>query len=410
MLDVVLKASFAVDGDGGACGLGFGKTAIGEGGGEEFRPFDFEVVEVDPVLRALGAGDSWLDGCKVEINDLGKIEGVAFGGNTPETLGLVVVFDGGAEFCGATRATEVAGGDFVNAEKAHGRTVFGGHVSDGGAVGQAEGFGTGAVEFDEFADDFGFTEDFGNEQNQVGGGDTGIEGAGEIHADDFRNQESDRLAEHTGFRFNPADAPADDAKTVDHGGVGVGADERVWVKNAIFFKYAFREVFEVDLVNDADAWRDDFKSVEGLFAPLEELVALAIAVEFEVEIFFQRVGSTGVIDLYRMIYHKIDGDKGFDHFCVAAHAIDGGAHRSEVNEKWHAGEILKHDASDDEGDFVITGSLGVVVGEVGDVFGRDFKPVVVAKEGFENDPNGNWQAREIRETLLGKGWERVEIA
>jgi hypothetical protein len=199
-------------------------------------------------------------------------------------LGAVVVFDGFAEFGGAAGAFEVAGGDVVDAEEAHGCAVFRGHVGDGGAVGEGECAGSGAVEFDEFSDDFGLAEEFGDAEDEVGGGDAGGEFAGEVDADDFWDEEGDGLAEHAGFGFDAADAPADDAEAVDHGGVGVGADEGVRVENAVFFKDAFGEVFEVDLVDDADAGGDDLEGVEGLFAPFEEFVALAVAVEFEVEV------------------------------------------------------------------------------------------------------------------------------
>ena len=90
--------------------------------------------------------------------------------------------------------------------------------------------------------------------------------------------------------------------------------------------------------------------------------------------------------------------------------IDGGAHGGEIDEQRHAGEILEDDAGDDEGDFIITGSLGVVVGEVGDVLFRDFQTVVIAEKGFENDPDRDRKFAEIGETLFGKGGERVEIS
>ena len=380
MADLVLHAALAIDGDDGGFGFGFGEASIGDGGGEEFTPFDLEVVEVDAVLRALGPCDAGFNGGEVEIDDLGEFEGVAVGGDAPEALGLVVVFNGGAELGRAAGAGEVAGGDFIDAEEAHGRAVFGGHVGDGGAVGQAEGLGTGAEEFDEFADNFGFAENLGDEQDEVGGGDPGVERSGQIDADDFGDEEGDGLTKHSGFRLDAAHAPADDAEAVDHGGVGIGADEGVRIENAVFLKHALGEVFEVHLVDDADAGRDHFEGIEGLLAPFEELVALAVAVEFEVEVFLQRVGAAGVIDLHGVVDDEIDGDQRLDHFRVLAHAIDGGAHRGEIDEERHAGEVLEHDAGDDEGDFIVAGRLGVVVGEVGDVLFRDFEPVLVAEE------------------------------
>ena len=192
--------------------------------------------------------------------------------------------------------------------------------------------------------------------------------------------------------------------------MGVGADEGVRIENAVFLEHALGEVFEVHLVDDADAGRHDLEGVEGLLAPLEELVALAVAVELEVEVFLQRVRAAGEIHLHGVVHDEVHGDERLDHFRVLAHAVDGGAHGGEIDEQRHAGEVLEDDAGDDEGDFIVAGSLGVVVGEVGDVLFGDLEAVVVAEEGFENDPDGDRELAEIRETLFGEGGEGVEIS
>jgi hypothetical protein len=48
-----------------------------------------------------------------------------------------------------------------------------------------------------------------------------------LKPDDSRDQHRDRLAEHGRLGLDAADAPADDAEAVDHGGVGVGARHTV---------------------------------------------------------------------------------------------------------------------------------------------------------------------------------------
>jgi hypothetical protein len=53
--------------------------------------------------------------------------------------------------------------------------------------------------------------------------------AGELEADDFGDQHGLRLAEHGGLGLDAADAPAEHAEAVDHGGVAVGADQRVGI-------------------------------------------------------------------------------------------------------------------------------------------------------------------------------------
>ena len=109
------------------------------------------------------------------------------------------------------------------------------------------------------------------------------------------NEHGGRLAEHGGFRLDAADAPAEHRKAIDHGGVAVGADERVG--KGIFDGLAVDllllgpdgagEIFEIDLMADAGAGRHDAEIVEGALAPFEEGVALAVAVIFELDILLE---------------------------------------------------------------------------------------------------------------------------
>src|SRR5690606_31532794 len=117
---------------------------------------------------------------------------------------------------------------------------------------------------DKLADDFFFTQQFGDGQHQVGRGAAFAQLAGQIDADDVRGQEVDRLAEHACLGFDAAHAPADHADAVDHGGVRVGADQGVRVVDVALLHDAARQVFQVDLVDDAEARRHDAEGVECL--------------------------------------------------------------------------------------------------------------------------------------------------
>ena len=58
------------------------------------------------------------------------------------------------------------------------------------------------------------------------------------------------------------------------------------------------------------------------------------------------------------------GTSGSIIFGILAQRLHGGAHRGEIDEQRHAGEVLQHDARDDEGNLVVAGRLRVPVGEV----------------------------------------------
>jgi hypothetical protein len=85
----------------------------------------------------------------------------------------------------------------------------------------------GAEELDELLDDALLAQHLGDAQHQVGGGGAFGQLAGELEADDLGHEHVHGLAEHDGLGLDAAHAPAQHAQAVDHGGVAVGADQRV---------------------------------------------------------------------------------------------------------------------------------------------------------------------------------------
>src|SRR5205814_6782049 len=130
-------------------------------------------------------------------------------------------------------------------------------------VGNGEAGRAFAEKLDEFVYDIGFAHQLGDGEDEVGGGDAAAQPTLQVHADHVGGEEVSRLAEHAGLGFDSAHAPGDHADGVDHGRVAVGADQGVGVVEAVLRVNASREVFEVDLVHDADARRHDAESVQG---------------------------------------------------------------------------------------------------------------------------------------------------
>ena len=120
---------------------------------------------------------------------------------------------------------QVAEGLVVDREDRGGGAELGAHVADRGAVGQRHRADALAVELDELADHAVLAQHLGDREHDVGGGGAGRDLAGELEADDARDEHRDRLAEHGRLGLDAADAPAEHAQAVDHRGVRVGADE-----------------------------------------------------------------------------------------------------------------------------------------------------------------------------------------
>ena len=87
-----------------------------------------------------------------------------------------------------------------------------------------------------------------------------------------------------GLRLDAAHAPAEHAEAVDHGGVRVGADDRVEEGHAVAVEDHPGEVLQVDLVADAHARGHDAEVLEGALGPLEEGVALDVALVLDVDV------------------------------------------------------------------------------------------------------------------------------
>ncbi len=106
--------------------------------------------------------------------------------------------------------------------------------------------------------------------------------------------------------------------------MGIRPHQRIWICqcSSVGFrqKYHRGEVFEIDLVHDAGIRWHHAKSVERRLAPLEELVALAIALELQSDVLLEGAPQTIGIHLHGVVDHQIHRLQGIDPRGVAAHA------------------------------------------------------------------------------------------
>ena len=178
-----------------------------------------------PSGRLGPASEGTTDG-EIELERVGE-DRIAGVGGAEEALRLGVGFD-------ERDARRLAAGDgeiverlAVDREEAARGAVLGRHVGDGGAVGERHVIEAGAEELDELVDHALLAQHLRDGEHEVGRGDAFLQSARQLEADDFGDQHRLRLAEHGRFGFDAADAPAEHAEAVDHGGVAVGADQRV---------------------------------------------------------------------------------------------------------------------------------------------------------------------------------------
>mmetsp|Transcript_3556 Transcript_3556/g.6059 ORF Transcript_3556/g.6059 Transcript_3556/m.6059 type:complete len:220 (+) Transcript_3556:1031-1690(+) len=174
---------------------------------------------------------------------------------------------------------EVVDGLLVDGEVSHGGAVLGSHVGNGGSVCEVQALNSGSEELDELADDSSLSEHLDAGEHEIGGGDVLGQGSLESESDDLGQNHGDGLTKHDGLGLDSSDSPADNSEAIDHGGVRIGSNHGVIVKDAVLVEDHAGQVLQVDLMDDTGAGGHDLEVVEGLGSPLEELESFSVSVE-----------------------------------------------------------------------------------------------------------------------------------
>ncbi len=319
----------------------------------------------------------------------------------PQPLFLGILLHQRYRFLRTSREAQVFERDLIDREDRGGRSEFGAHVADGGAVRQRNFSDALSVEFDELPDHAVLAQHLGDGQDHVGCGGAGRDSAGQPEAHNPRDQHGYGLAQHGRLGFDAADAPAQHAQAVDHGGVGVRADAgvRVGAEHACSISFNFaghhrtRQVLNVDLVHDAHAGRNHLEVIERRLAPAQELVALAVALVLNLDVSFQCAGIPEEIDLDGMVDYKLSRCQRVDQGRIAAEFPDGLPHGGEVHHAGHPGEILHEDPRRRELNFGAGFGIRFPLRQGADVVGGDVCTVLGAQEVLQQNLEAVGQAR-----------------
>ena len=160
---------------------------------------------------------------------------------------------------------------------------------------------------------------------------------------------------------------------------------------------------------DAGARRHHPEVVEGALPPLQELVALDVALVLAVDVELEGARGAELVDHHRVVDDEVDRVQRVDLLRVAAERLDPVAHGGEVDDRRHAGEVLHQHPRRPVGDLArVPAALGRPFGEGADVVDGDGLAVLEAQHVLQNDLKRCRQATEIAETCrLGRS-DRVE--
>ena len=185
--------------------------------------------------------------------------------------------------------------------------------------------------------------------------------ASQPNSNNLWNQHINRLSEHYCLGFDSTNSPTKNAQSIDHRCVAVCSNKTIWIENSIFFPDHFCEIFQVDLMNDARSRWYDSEIAECALPPLQEFIALHIALKFLLVINCQRNSTAIRIDLHRMIDHQIARNKRIDALGISTHPFHRTTHRSKINHTRNTSEILQDHSSWHERNFFVARLRWVVL-------------------------------------------------
>ena len=225
----------------------------------------------------------------------------------------------------------------------------------------------------------------------------------------MRDEHGHRLAEHRRLGFDPADAPTEYAEAVDHRCVRIGADKRVGIGdrrsfdasgNLVGCEHHAHQIFQIDLMNDPGVRRHDAEVLKRVLSPAQERVALLIPLKLSFGVDSERVRRAGLVNLHRVIDDQFDRLERVDFFGIAAQSFHGVAHRREIDDRGHAGEVLEQNPARSKGDFLARFRLRVPLNKRLDVVDRDGDSVLVAQKVFQKHLERERQPTRIESFFL----------
>ena len=134
---------------------------------------------------------------------------------------------------------------------------------------------------------------------------------------------------------------------------------------------------------DAGSRRHHAEIGEGLLAPAQERIALHIAFIFDGDVLLERISAAEIVHHHRVVDHQIDLGQRIDLLRIAAQRLHRVAHRRQIDDRRHAGQVLHQHARRAEGDLAVRSLLGG--GQRLDVCGGYRLAVLVAQQVLEQN-------------------------
>ena len=158
---------------------------------------------------------------------------------------------------------------------------------------------------------------------------------------------------------------------------------------------------------DAGARRHHAEILERALRPLQKSVAFLILLVFLFHVLLERRRRAEEIDDHRMIDDEIDRNQRIDLVGIAAEVAHGVAHRGQIHDSGHPGEILHQHPGRTERDLALGAALLQPGRDRLDVVLGDRAAVLVAQQILQQHLHREGQARDAFEAVLFRSRQAV---
>src|SRR5690606_27212110 len=129
-------------------------------------------------------------------------------------------------------------------------------------------------------------------------------------------------------------------------------------------------------------------------------ISLLLAFEFKLHIGRQRIGSSICVNHDRVVDNEIDGYERVDLLRIAAGAMNGVTHGSQVDDNRNTGEVLQHDARRNEWNLLVGVLIRCPASYLLDMLLSNRASIELTDRCFEQHANRDRQLAKAGESLL----------
>ncbi len=276
----------------------------------------------------------------------------------------------------------------IDVEHRCGRTVLRCHIGNGCPVTDGQTGRTFTEEFHISTHHALFTQELGQCQHDIGGGNARLAFALQLNTNNIRQTHHGWQAKHHGFGFQTTHTNRNNTQRIDVRGVGVGADTGIRIGYTIARLNHRRHFLQVDLVHDAVTCRNHIHVVECGLGPVNKVETVFVTALFDLAVFGEGIRiKTAAFNRQRVVNDQLSLHHRIDFGRITALFSDGITQTSQIDQSGLTENVVTYHTRRIPRKIQITLTLD----QLRQGIGQQFR-LTAAHQLFGQNTGGIWQA------------------